>query len=172
MWMKVRNTFIIFLVSGLWHGANWTFLAWGALNALYFMPLLLANNNRTNLDIVARGRNFPTIKEFFQILLTFFLTVLAWVFFRADSISHALQAFTKIFNPYDWANLDIKPQGHIFPLIVFFIIVEWVGREHHYAIAKLGFRAPRLVRYAFYYVIVMLIFLAGGHEQDFIYFQF
>ena len=71
-WKKVRNTFIIFLVSGFWHGANWTFIVWGALNALYFLPLLLLNKNRTNLEIVAKGKLFPSIPQLAGIGFTFF----------------------------------------------------------------------------------------------------
>ena len=66
--MKVRNTFIIFIVSGFWHGANWTFIVWGALNAIYFLPLLLLNKNRTNTDTVAQGKYLPTFKEFFNMV--------------------------------------------------------------------------------------------------------
>jgi D-alanyl-lipoteichoic acid acyltransferase DltB (MBOAT superfamily) len=87
--MKVRNTFIIFIVSGFWHGANWTFIVWGALNAIYFLPLLLLGKNRENLGIAAEGRLVPNTKEIFQIGLTFSLTVLAWVFFRAKCVGDA-----------------------------------------------------------------------------------
>ncbi|WP_067151958.1 MBOAT family O-acyltransferase, partial [Pseudotamlana agarivorans] len=97
-WMKVRNTFIIFLVSGFWHGANWTFIAWGALNALYFLPLLLLKRNRTNLGNVAHGKTLPNFKEFFSMLITFGLTVIAWVFFRAENIHHALSYLNNIFS--------------------------------------------------------------------------
>jgi len=79
-WMKVRNTFIIFIVSGFWHGANWTFIVWGLLNALYIMPSIIFNTHRNNLDIVARGKYLPSIKETFQIGFTFGLTILAWIF--------------------------------------------------------------------------------------------
>src|SRR5690554_7687979 len=79
-WMKVRNVFIIFIVSGFWHGANWTFIVWGALNAIYFLPLLLTNRNRKHLEVVAEGEVLPSIKEFFLMLLTFGLTVFAWIF--------------------------------------------------------------------------------------------
>ena len=82
-WMKVRNTFAIFLVSGFWHGANWTFIIWGALNAIYFLPLLLTNNNRKNLGVVAEGKLLPSFRELFAMLTTFILTVFAWIFFRA-----------------------------------------------------------------------------------------
>ena len=80
-WMKVRNTFAIFIVSGFWHGANWTFIVWGTLHAIYFLPLLLTNKNRKNLEIVAQGNFLPTVKEFLQMLFTFTLTVFAWIIF-------------------------------------------------------------------------------------------
>src|SRR5690606_24307156 len=73
---KIRNVFIIFLVSGFWHGANWTFIAWGFLNAVYILPSVLLKSNRKNLDIVAKGRNLPNFKELISIIITFLLTVL------------------------------------------------------------------------------------------------
>ncbi|MDC0957853.1 MBOAT family protein, partial [Flavobacteriaceae bacterium] len=90
-WIKVRNTFVIFLVSGFWHGANWTFIIWGALNAIYFLPLLLTNNNRKNLGVVAEGKYLPSFRELFAMLTTFLLTVFAWIFFRADNVNHAFR---------------------------------------------------------------------------------
>ena len=86
---KIRNTFIIFLVSGFWHGANWTFIFWGGLNAIYFLPLLLTNRNRNNIGVVAENTFLPSFKELFQMTTTFLLTVIAWVFFRAENILHA-----------------------------------------------------------------------------------
>mgnify|MGYP001286958389 FL=1 len=97
-WMKVRNTFAIFLVSGFWHGANWTFIIWGALNAVYFLPLLLTNNNRKNLGVVAEGKLLPTFRELITMLTTFLLTVFAWIFFRAENLSHAFNYIDGIFS--------------------------------------------------------------------------
>ena len=97
-WMKVRNTFAIFLVSGFWHGANWTFIIWGALNAIYFLPLLLTNNNRKNLGIVAEGKLLPSFRELFAMLTTFILTVFAWIFFRAEDLNHAFSYIGEIFS--------------------------------------------------------------------------
>src|SRR5690554_308429 len=97
-WMKIRNTFIIFIVSGFWHGANWTYIVWGALNAIYFLPLILTKNNRRNLDSVAEGKFFPNIREFASILITFGLTVFAWIFFRANDIAHAFSIISEIFS--------------------------------------------------------------------------
>ena len=95
---KIRNILIIFLVSGFWHGANWTFIIWGLLNAIYFIPLMLMKKNRVNTDVVAKGSLLPSFKEFFQIIYTFFLTVLAWVFFRSENITKALEIFREIFS--------------------------------------------------------------------------
>ena len=173
--MKVRNTFIIFIVSGFWHGANWTFIVWGALNAIYFLPLLLTNNNRNNLEIVAQGKFFPSIKEFLQILITFGLTVLAWIFFRAENIGHAFSYISEIFSIsiFEIPKFSgmTKALTTIF-LVGIFILIEWKGRESQYAIAHLGIKWKRPLRYAMYYSIIIAIFWFGGKEQEFIYFQF
>jgi len=174
-WSKIKNTFIIFIVSGFWHGANWTFIMWGILNALYFLPLLLTNNNRNNLHIVAEGRTYPTLKELLSIILTFTLTVFAWIFFRADSIPHALDYISGIFSssllsiPHLEGARDACITG---VLIVFFIVIEWKGRMHQYALANLELKWRKTIRYAMYYLLIFLIFWFGGKEQQFIYFQF
>jgi D-alanyl-lipoteichoic acid acyltransferase DltB (MBOAT superfamily) len=174
-WMKVRNTFIIFIVSGFWHGANWTFIVWGALNAIYFLPLLLTNNNRNNLTTVAQGKLFPNIKEFSHMLLTFSLTVFAWIFFRANSIGHAMSYVTEIFS----RSLFTVPKfsGSIeaittLILVGIFVLIEWQGREGQYAISHLGGKWKRPLRYAVYYGIIIALIWFGGKEQQFIYFQF
>ena len=171
----IRNTFIIFLISGFWHGANWTFIIWGALNALYFLPLLLTNNNRKNIEIVAKSKSLPTLTEFLSMLLTFSLTVIAWVFFRAESVSHAVSILSEVFS---FSLLTIPKFPGIYSsivtiiLIVVFIVIEWIGREQQYAIETIGLRWKRWVRYSFYYAILFVIFWFGGTEQQFIYFQF
>ena len=170
-WMKVRNTFIIFIVSGFWHGANWTFIVWGALNAIYFLPLLLTNNNRNNLETVAQGKLLPSIKDLSFMLLTFGLTVFAWIFFRAENIGHAFSYISEIFSSSLFTIPEIRPRNLIL-LIMFFVFIEWLGREGQYAIAKLGMNWKRPLRYAMYYAIIIAIFWFGGKEQQFIYFQF
>jgi D-alanyl-lipoteichoic acid acyltransferase DltB (MBOAT superfamily) len=173
-WMKVRNTFIIFIVSGFWHGANWTFIAWGTLNAIYFLPLLLTNNNRKNLEIVALGRIVPTWKDTLSILVTFGLTVFAWIFFRAENLSHAMQYITDLFkNPGSFLLLGVYwKYKTVLMLIVLFIIVEWIGREGQFAIQNLWLKWKRPYRLAIYYTIIFTIFWFSGKEQQFIYFQF
>jgi len=170
-WMKVRNTFIIFIVSGFWHGANWTFIVWGALNALYFLPLLLTKRNRQNLETVAEESYLPSIKEFFNMAITFGLTVFAWIFFRADNIGHAFEYIRNIFTSSLFSKPEILPLMVSF-LVILFVCLEWVGRREKYAIEKIGFKWVKPVRWSFYLFIALLIFLFDGNDQVFIYFQF
>ncbi|MEZ6060295.1 MAG: MBOAT family O-acyltransferase [Planctomycetaceae bacterium] len=169
--MAIRNVFVVFLVSGLWHGANWTFLAWGALNALYFLPLMLLKRNRHHTDVVAAGRMFPAVREIAAMCVTFGLTTFAWIFFRAESVTHAIRYIARIFTPaaFEWPE--------VFPLDVvaitgLFVLLEWRGREQPFAIADLGFGWPRPLRWALYYGICVAITAMAGEQQQFIYFQF
>lgn len=178
-WMKVRNIFIIFIVSGFWHGANWTFIIWGFLNALYIMPSVLQKRNRNHLDIVAQGKIFPSLKEFFSMIITFALAVFGWIFFRSENVSHA---FGFISNIFSWSIFSI-PVGPafltngmpvytmLFFLLLFFTI-EWFGREQQYAIEKMEVVFPTIFRWSFYFLIIGVIFYFNGQPQQFIYFQF
>ncbi|MCT2564062.1 MBOAT family O-acyltransferase [Chryseobacterium herbae] len=169
--MKIRNTFIIFLLSGFWHGANWTFIVWGALNAIYFLPLLLTNSNRNNLDIVAKGRRFPSLRELTGMLVTFGLTVLAWVFFRAENVGDAFSYLYHMFS-YSLFAIPTISAGKIAILIVFFVWIEWLGREENFAIKTIGSNWNSKWRYIFYHIIAISIFCFAGKEQQFIYFEF
>ncbi|HTO16354.1 MAG TPA: MBOAT family O-acyltransferase [Edaphocola sp.] len=173
--MKIRNVFVIFIVSGFWHGANWTFIVWGALNAIYFLPLLLAKKNRTYLGSIAQDRVLPSLRESFQMLTTFGLTVFAWIFFRAESIGHSMSIISKIFSSSLFSLPAFEGKRHALEtllLIMFFLIIEWNGREEQYATAQLGLKWRKPVRYAMYYSIFIALFWFGGKEQQFIYFQF
>ncbi len=177
----VRNTFIIFLVSGFWHGANWTFIVWGALHALYMMPSILLKRNRRNLDIVAQGKMLPSIKEFSSMVFTFALATFAWIFFRAESVGAAISYIAGIFSKSlftfsirEIAN-DPRQLAGLASLSVWlclFFVIEWLGREQQHALAKFGFAWKRPVRLAFYYILLIVMFLFAGSQQQFIYFQF
>ena len=171
-WKKVRNTFIIFLVSGFWHGANWTFLAWGFLNALYIMPSVVRGANREHLDIVARGRLLPTPREAVAMALTFALTVFAWIFFRAPSIGAAFSYVHDMLSASLFTIPDVRPSA-LFAGIAAFMAVEWAGREGPYALAGMGnaLRAAWM-RWAAYLLLLACILFFAGKEQQFIYFQF
>jgi alginate O-acetyltransferase complex protein AlgI len=174
-WLKIRNTFIVFLISGFWHGANWTFVIWGALNAVYILPSIIFNTNRNNLEIVAQNKYFPTVKEFLSICLTFTLTVFAWVFFRAENTGHAFDMFSKIFSASFFDRPGFESDKLCIPAIIFiilFVTMEWAGRNQPYAISRFFIKQPRPLRLCFYYLILLFIFFFAGSNQQFIYFQF
>lgn len=174
-WTNIRNVFIIFIVSGFWHGANWTFIVWGALNALFFLPLLLTNNNRSNIGIVVKGKMFPSIRDFLSILFTFFLIVLAWVFFRANNLEHAISCISEIFSSslFQFPEFqDARNAKSLYWLLLAFLILEWWGREQLFALDIVTKIKTKALRYTFYYVIIFVIFWFGGEKQNFIYFQF
>jgi D-alanyl-lipoteichoic acid acyltransferase DltB (MBOAT superfamily) len=169
--MRLRNTFIIFLVSGFWHGANWTFIVWGGLNAIYFLPLLLAKRNRQNIDIIGGSGSRISPRDVFNMLGTFMLTLLAWVFFRAESVAHAGRYLWGIFSASLISPVEYY-SGILVVLILFFLSIEWFGRESEYAIERLGVKSKRIFRWGFYLVLTFLIIGHMDNQQDFIYFQF
>ncbi|MBX2973945.1 MAG: MBOAT family protein [Flavobacteriales bacterium] len=170
-WLKVRNTFIIFLVSGFWHGANWTFIAWGALHALYFLPVLLSGRNRSNMSIVAEHRALPSLREALGMALTFTAVVVAWVFFRAADLSQAFSYLGGMLSPTLFS-MPEKFSMRLAAFIAFFLLVEWAGRRGKYGLQGIGATWPRAARWALYYAIMFLIFRFTGKSETFIYFQF
>jgi alginate O-acetyltransferase complex protein AlgI len=168
---KVRNTFIIFVVSGFWHGANWTFIIWGALNAIYFLPLLLRGKNRKNLDTVATNRILPGVKEFLQIGLTFGLTTLAWIFFRSETVTDAVMYISGIAKPdlFSMPDISLKP----FAFIALLVLIEWLQRQHEHGLYfSTDTVVKRPIRWLVYTSIIIIIMMFGGTAQEFIYFQF
>ena len=171
----VRNTFVIFLLSGFWHGANWTFIAWGAYHALLFLPLILTGKNRKYRDTVAEGRLLPTLKELGQMLLTFFLVVIGWVLFRASSIN---DAFTYLGRMVDYSLFSLPwlmQRSFYVPLLISIlvtIVVEWIDRNHDHGLSMNGVRS-RFLRLLIYLVIsITIAVLDTGTGNQFIYFQF
>jgi alginate O-acetyltransferase complex protein AlgI len=171
-WNKIRNVFIIFLVSGFWHGANWTFIIWGALNALYFLPIFITNNNRNNLNIVAQGKYLPNLKEFLLMSLTFILTVFAWIFFRAENIGHATSYINNIFSPTLFEYSEIFPLGLLL-LILFFLSIEWMNRNKQYGLEKFNKQKFKFLDVLLLYIVFWsTVIWNSSKEVEFIYFQF
>ncbi|MFY0644665.1 MAG: MBOAT family protein [Bacteroidia bacterium] len=168
----IRNVFIIFIVSGFWHGANWTFIVWGLLNALYFLPLMLTNRNRKNLSSIKFKSLVASTREFLSILGTFGLTTFAWIFFRADSITHAILYIKGLWSPSLFQDPSIKNIGLYWFLLLIFLVTEWIGRHGEHALDQLANRGNRVIRWSIYLIIIMLISLYKAKSQDFIYFQF
>lgn len=168
----VRNTFVIFLVSGLWHGANWTFVAWGAFHAALFLPLLLSARNRKHLSVVADSRGYPTGGELMRMVGTFALTVLGWILFRAQSLPEAGRWLLSLLDVASYrAIADFPHAGRVaFPMIALLFACEWFNRREPFGLA----RCPRQVglRWLLYFAVVLLIFMYAPGSQSFIYFQF
>ena len=166
----IRNTFVIFLVSGLWHGANWTFLAWGAFHALLFLPLILSGRNRRYTDQPVTWRHLA------QIVCTFVLVVFGWILFRAESISQAWQYICGIAGQNAETVRFVMHSWEYIPLIftiVFMIGIEWINRAetHNFAIQQ-TISNQWLRRLLYLAVVLMILYLGQFHYNQFIYFQF
>jgi len=171
----VRNTFVIFLLSGFWHGANWTFIAWGAYHAVLFLPLILTGRNRKYTNQVAEGRMLPTLKEAGQMLLTFFLAVIGWIIFRAESIG---QVWEYMMGMMQWGTLNASyrffTQSDTWMTSIFImmmLVVEWLQRRREHGLEISNIKSS-WVRFVIYYAVIFLILNSFGQEQTFIYFQF
>ncbi|MBF4470312.1 MBOAT family O-acyltransferase [Flavobacterium sp. HJJ] len=170
IWMKIRNTFIIFVVSGFWHGANWTYLAWGFINAVYFLPLLLMKKNRNNIESTVLSWNLESIKVRLNIIMTFLLSCIAWVFFRAKTITDAVLYLKKIFVNGEFTSQYLSNERYNYELLIMvclFVLVEWNNRTKiepisgKYSYAKLALCLVAIIAIGTY-----------SDYKEFIYFQF
>ena len=172
----VRNTFVIFLVSGLWHGANWTFIAWGAFHALLFLPLIVGGRNRKYRDVVAPDRLLPGIPDLCRILATFLLVTLGWVLFRAETIGDALQYYAGmcrfetlrgLYQIFILPETRMKMAG-----VLVMLGTEWLTRKREHGLELSGVKS-RLLRYCIYFALIVVIILSvDNNASQFIYFQF
>ena len=175
-WKKYRNIFVVFLLSGLWHGANWTFIVWGCFNAFLICSYQLLNLPRTPKDVVAVNQLFPSIADSFRILRTFLLFALSVIFFRATNIQHALDIFLEIGTSSLFErptlNRALPTAAPILIMALLMIIIEWIGRRGKHGLETFVLSYPRVLRYAFYYLLIFAIFWFKNKQQAFIYFQF
>jgi alginate O-acetyltransferase complex protein AlgI len=172
----IRNCFIVFLVSGLWHGANWTFLFWGLLNALYFIPLLLLGMHRKHIQIVAANSSFPSFKNFISISSTFALTAFAFIFFRSASISKAFQYIVRMFQPDLFSvpkliSTENTTMIIVLVMIAFLLITEWIYRRKEYVFQHIC-NTKMFVQISLIAFLTIITYLFSGSQQEFIYFQF
>lgn len=172
-WKIIRNVYIVWGISGLWHGANWTFVCWGLFHATLLAIYNILGINTKYKQIVAYGRYLPTIKEAFQMAITFFFAVIGWIIFRAESMSQAIGYLAAMFT-----NHFHEPHPSHRNIIVFFciitMIIEWLQRtkQHALQLPMIGIFKIALFRYLIYATIVCLLFFYTGEVQTFIYFQF
>lgn len=167
---QIRNVFIIFLVSGFWHGANWTFIAWGAINALFFIPLLLSHKNRKHTNTVAENSKLPSWKESLSLFSTFLIVSFGWVFFRAASVWDGFLYLKRIFiADFKIEMLHIERYTvELLPLILMLLIFEWFSRDKEFPLYS---KRPLWLKTSFI-ILMILIFGSFSEAQDFIYFQF
>lgn len=165
----VRNVLVIFLLSGLWHGANWTYVAWGAYHALLFIPLILLNLNKRNNGVIASGKP----KEILAILGTFLLVTIGWIIFRSENIGAAVDILQKVFNVVAWKapKLHLTYQIPTIIAIVLCIAMEWINRERTHSF-DIRWIKQMWIRIPLYYIVFIMIVLYSGENHTFIYFQF
>ena len=167
-WLSIRNIFIIFIVSGFWHGANWTFIMWGLIHAVLYIPLFLSGKNRQyTLTVVAEDRWFPTIKELFQMGITFFSTMIAWVFFRSENISESYFYLQRIILERSFP--EDNRGGAI--LIIIFILLEWNFRKNERNPINFKIKYIRWLVYTLLFYSIFASFRFFEYDQ-FIYFEF
>lgn len=172
-WKIIRNVYIVWGISGLWHGANWTFVCWGLFHATLLAIYNILGINTKYKNVVAYGRYLPTVKEVLQMTLTFFLAVIGWIIFRAENMTQAVEY------------LDAMVANNFFDLsklyglscvsaCVFLLFIEWIQREKQHALQFTHARPfkYRVVRWSIYYFILLIIAKYTGISQTFIYFQF
>lgn len=168
-----RNVMIIFIVSGLWHGASWNYVVWGALNGLFLLPLIITGNNKNNTGQVAANSALPSLREFGGMVLTFSLYSLSLVFFRSLDMHNAFEYFERmthfdfIFFPDSVNNFELI---RLMVLILAFFAFEWVSRRKEFPLEKLSLPMP--VRWAFYLLLCLLVFAHTDNTDSFVYFQF
>lgn len=174
-WKIVRNTIIVWAVSGLWHGANWTFVCWGIYHAIFISLFVLLGINTKKKEIVAAGNTLPSVKEFLQILYTFVLVVIGWIIFRAETMTQFCEYITRILtHPFDGMG-GIANLRYPFYFIAIMLIVEWIQRDKQHGLQLInhrGIMGYRFVRWTIYISLITIILVFKGVQAQFIYFQF
>lgn len=167
-WKSFRNTFVVFLVSGLWHGANWTYVLWGVFHAFLFLPLLLLGKNRRFRDTVAAGKLLPSSSDILRMIFTFGLVVFGWIIFRAGNVGEFFDYCSSIVTNWNVSSAFMGTKAVIF--ICFMLVIEWLHREkeHPFQITV----PSRMLRWSLYIFIAFLCLTQAGKQVQFIYFQF
>ena len=168
-WKTLRNTFVIFFLSGLWHGANWTYVTWGVYHAALFLPMVMLGKRKKYSNVVAHDRKLPSVREVVKVATTFVFATFGWIIFRASSITEFWGGYiTSIFTNYSFSE---SVQGKkVFIFIAILVVIEWINRrkEHAFAIDI----KQRWQRWCIYLITALLCLTEAGKQAQFIYFQF
>lgn len=179
LFKSIRNIFIIFILSGFWHGANWTYIIWGGLNAVYFIPSFLMKKNRKYLDFDSSDNYYSKLKGLIDILITFGLTTFAWIFFRSNTVTDSIKYVEGIFNHVNFFKIQSAKtyELNIRPLIVYiliFVIIDWYYKNENVVFTKAQDTKKAIILKYFFYIFTIISILLSIKNQatSFIYFQF
>ena len=172
MVLNIRNVFVIFIVSGIWHGANFTFIIWGTIHALLFIPsFVMGSNKKYKQDIVHQGKMLPSIKDLVMMAITFFFVTLAWIFFRAENVSQAFTYITSIATNAVGKKLvfeNTELMGYLFSYITLFL-----GSTYWLYVKTNLYKPSRAMQFSIALLLLIVIaFFGQFSKQSFIYFQF
>ena len=172
-WKIIRNIFIVWAISGLWHGANWTFVCWGLFHATLLAIYNIFGLTTKYKQIVAHGHFFPSIKELFQMSLTFFLAVIGWIIFRAETITQAVDFISSMVNNR-FFDVSVLPGKLFLFLGIMLLTIEWLQRDKQHALSFSNNKVLSIkpIRWSIYLLIILIIFWFKGQSQTFVYFQF
>ena len=172
VYRSIFNTFVVFTICGIWHGANWTFIVWGLYNAFLFVPHILFFKGKSK-KCISDNQIVPSLKDLCQIFLTFTSVTIGWILFNSSSLSQGLGYVVKCF---DISTLFDSPKGiglsSIYLtccLLVMVIILEWFNKDREYA---LQFKAPKYIKIILFYIIIGFLIFNRAGAADFIYLQF
>lgn len=176
--ISIRNILIVFLLSGLWHGANWTFVAWGAYNGILIALLILLGKNKKRENIISPNKFIPSLKEIGEITLTFILVVFGWILFRAESISMAYDYVVNMFNSSIFAipnfrdtEIGLIKLTYTIGFIIILQIIDWIQRKQDFGLEISNIKY-RPIRWSIYLFIILIFTIFAGGQETFIYFQF
>ncbi len=176
--MVIRNILIVFFLSGLWHGANWTFVIWGLYNGIIIALLTLLNLNHKRSAIISEKRFFPPLKEFGQILITFALVVIGWIFFRAEDLTQAVDYIANLCDSSIVSMPNFRDLGLSFIKLtytLFFIVllqlIDWIQRKQDFGL-EISNVKYRSIRWSIYIIFLLIFSVFAGGQEAFIYFQF
>jgi len=168
------NLMIVFLISGLWHGANWTFILWGALNGFYLVFAAMTSKLRSRISRVTGAPKFPRLHRFVQIVVTFILCCFAWIFFRANSLSDSFHIIGKIFTDHGRPFIESDPSSIVYSFlglaILLFVEAKWEYYKGSFSFCHNRHWLVKNLSYAFLIIVMLLIGVFDGGQ--FIYFQF
>jgi D-alanyl-lipoteichoic acid acyltransferase DltB (MBOAT superfamily) len=163
--------FLTWILIGLWHGANYTFIIWGLIQGFFLIINHVNAKPRKKILKRLKIHNDNILLTIVDSLATFIIIMFSWIFFRADNVTLAFSYISQIFSMSSFIIPEIRPKTTLLLVFLFFVI-EWVGKKQEYAIAGMGSKLPKPVRWVMYYSIILTILWFSGEKQQFIYFQF